>query len=193
MAFHVFPDPQTALQRVAPGEATPTSVIDTGATGEIGIDDDGSEAGVIPSRHEATVFVRYSMKGAVPPEPAKWPSLIIQVNEGPQAEVKTLYPDFTSLNDGVNPTDAASATGFNPDSKTMFLVKVWIHIPNILLKIRIRNNDETSHDFAWVIGSNQAATRQQLKTSLSSRKKPGPPSSEPEPAGSSGRRRVKRE
>lgn len=163
MAFHVFPDPHTAPQSVGASLfTTPTNTINTAIAGETGPDTDNSEPGIPATSIPSTVFVRIAMQGPTPADPARRPTVFVRANAGAEVEVSSAftYPTFASILDGVNPTDAAAGTRFEPDADNTYLVKVFVFISGITLNLRIRNNDVVAHDFVWVIGGSQASTRQ---------------------------------
>ncbi len=150
---------QDVPRPAGPGETTPAWLIDTLAEGATGPDQDASESGVIASRHASTIFIRLAMEAPLPSDPERLPGVLLQAGSGPEIELTSTYPSIASLNDGINPTDAAAAARFHPRDKKEVLVKVWVHIPGILLKVRIRNNDSVGHEFTWVTGAVQAQTR----------------------------------
>jgi hypothetical protein len=163
MTSRGLPDLQTSPVLVAAGKVTPAIAIDTRAEGKTGQDHDGKESGVIASHHENTAFFRFQSKEAISDDLTRQPSLLIQANQGPEIEISASYPSISGVNDGVNPTDAASVTRFDATDHHGFLIKVWIHIPGLVLKVKIKNNDLADHQFTWAAGGTQAETRAALR------------------------------
>jgi hypothetical protein len=122
--------------------------------------DSQSEPGIPATNISPTMFLRFVMSGPTPASPANWPTLLIKCGTGAPTEITATYPAGTSLLDGTDPTEAASASQFSPDANNVYLVKVFIFIAGNPYQIQIKNNDTLAHDFLMVVAGTLSDSRQ---------------------------------
>ena len=152
---HIYPDPQTVPLNLAAGAASTLIAIEE----LLGLDNIAEGVGIPPTSFPTTMFIRLAISGAIP-APVNRPTVILKANTGAETEVTTTYPSFTSILDGTNPTDAASACKFDPDGNNVYLVRVLVSITGRTWQIRIKNNDTNPRKFTWVVSSTLVNSRQ---------------------------------
>jgi hypothetical protein len=122
--------------------------------------DDQSEPGIPATNVAQTLFLRFVMFGQAPSNPGKRPTIFLTAGAGEKVEVTSTYPNMVNVMDGVNPTEAASATRYDPDDQNVYLVKVFVFIPGNDYELRIQNNDSEAREFTLVAASSLTESRQ---------------------------------
>jgi hypothetical protein len=155
MSFRIF----TAF--VPPGAASDAFAISAGdVSGSLSGPDNVAEPGIAPTNIGATTFLRFVILGPVPADAAKRPTLLISAGTGAEVEVSTAFPAMVNIMDGVNTTEAASATRYDADANGVSLVKIFLFIPGSGYRIKIKNNDDQPRAFTLVAAGSLADSRQ---------------------------------
>jgi hypothetical protein len=145
MAYHVYPDPQTAPLTAGAGASSVPITIDKLVgigSGPYGLD---------------TMFIRVVMLGTgCSASGAADPGLLLSINGNPAVNVTIDTPDVASLR--TNPadpaTEVANAKAF-AESNDVYRIEVYAFadLTPYTMQLQIHNNDAAARDFTWVVAS----------------------------------------
>jgi hypothetical protein len=123
-----------------------------------------ADSGPDPSEFNLqTTFIRISMSlpaSATPPQIELEAHNPTAGTTGPSVIISAMSFPGQSLNDGTNPTDAATAYFLPPYSNNVYLLKVVTEISGTTFLMRITNNTAAAHDFVWVVADSDANSQQ---------------------------------
>jgi hypothetical protein len=155
MSFRMF----SAL--LPPGAASdPLLISAADVSGSFTGPDTVAEPGVAPINLPTTMFLRFVMVGLAQTERNKQPTLMITAGTGGEVEANATFPAMVDILDGVNATEAASATRYDSDVNGISLVKVLLFIPGSDFRIKIKNNDNQPRAFTLVVAGSLLDSRQ---------------------------------